>query len=641
VAIAGTVSINDVDSPTQMSHATITLTNPQAGDSLVVTDTAALAGLGISVSPSSTATSIILTGVASAANYQSALDLIAFDSSSSNPSTVQRDVTVVVTDNLSIDTNPAHATISIIPVNDAPVVDASIGSLSYIENQAATAIDPLLSLSDVDSINLAGATVSITGHFHAGEDILHIDSQNGIVGSYDATSGILTLTGVASLASYETALRSVSYFNPSDTPSGDTRTISYEVDDGSAQNHASNVVTTTVSVTPVNDLPVVADGSVSGDQDTAISGVLHGFDVDGPSLTFSATAPAHGALTLDAATGAFTYTPDETFSGTDSFTFKINDGLADSNIATETLNVIEVTPPGIVWAGSPDLGTRPGPFQVAGIGDFNHDGTDDVLWYDPTTGHVDEWRMLNGQWNGSIDLGTHGGAPAGIGDFNGDGTDDVLWRNPTTGAVDEWRMQNGQWNGSVNLGEHGTDWTVAGIGDFNGDGTDDVLWRNASTGQIDEWQMKNGQWSNSIGLGSHGTDWAVAGVGDFNHDGTADVLWRNASTGQVDDWQMKNGQWSSSIDLGTRSTDWSIAGVSDFDHDGTADIFWRNATTGANDAWVMFNGQWFESAAFGAFDTHYQVAGVGNFNGAGGSDILWHNPTTGQTGSWLLAAADH
>src|SRR5207302_1066743 len=47
--------------------------------------------------------------------------------------------------------------------NDTPVLNANGGSLSYTENQAATAIDTLLTASDVDSANLTGATVSITG----------------------------------------------------------------------------------------------------------------------------------------------------------------------------------------------------------------------------------------------------------------------------------------------------------------------------------------------------------------------------------------------------------------------------------------------------------------------------------------------
>ena len=74
---------------------------------------------------------------------------------------------------------------NVTPVNDAPVVTPS-GTLSYTENQAATAIDAALTVSDVDSANLTGATVPITGNFVDGQDVLGFTTQNGITGSYNA-----------------------------------------------------------------------------------------------------------------------------------------------------------------------------------------------------------------------------------------------------------------------------------------------------------------------------------------------------------------------------------------------------------------------------------------------------------------------
>ena len=73
-----------------------------------------------------------------------------------------------------------------VPPNTAPVLNANGGSLSYTENQAATAIDGALTVSDVDSATLTGATVSITANFAAGEDVLGFTNQNGITGSYNS-----------------------------------------------------------------------------------------------------------------------------------------------------------------------------------------------------------------------------------------------------------------------------------------------------------------------------------------------------------------------------------------------------------------------------------------------------------------------
>ena len=50
-----------------------------------------------------------------------------------------------------------------------------------------------------------------------------------------------------------------------------------------------------------------------------------------------------------------------------------------------------------------------------------------MIWFNPATRHVDLWKIANGQWAGSVDIGTHpaGWQPSCTGDFNGDGTSDV------------------------------------------------------------------------------------------------------------------------------------------------------------------------------------------------------------------------
>src|SRR5213078_599103 len=66
--------------------------------------------------------------------------------------------------------NVATVSITITPVNDAPVVTAG-GTLSYTENDAATAIDTTVTVSDADTANLVGATVQISSNYANGQDI--------------------------------------------------------------------------------------------------------------------------------------------------------------------------------------------------------------------------------------------------------------------------------------------------------------------------------------------------------------------------------------------------------------------------------------------------------------------------------------
>src|SRR5204863_325756 len=106
------------------------------------------------------------------------------------------------------------------------------------------------------------------GGFQNGEDLLAFVNQNGISGTYDAGTGILTLTGSASIADYQAALRSVTYAETSDPPNTGDRTISFVVDDGTGP---SAVATRTVRAS--NAVPVVtaSGGTPAANEQVAIA----------------------------------------------------------------------------------------------------------------------------------------------------------------------------------------------------------------------------------------------------------------------------------------------------------------------------------------------------------------------------------
>jgi hypothetical protein len=125
--------------------------------------------------------------------------------------------------------------------------------LTYTESQAPTVINPDVVVADPDSINLVGAVVSITGNFAFGEDVLGFTNMLGITGSYDADTGVLTLSGISSVANYQAALRSITYYNSSENPSTLVRTVSFIVNDGA---QVSNSLASIINVISVNELPV-------------------------------------------------------------------------------------------------------------------------------------------------------------------------------------------------------------------------------------------------------------------------------------------------------------------------------------------------------------------------------------------------
>ncbi|MGI8469145.1 MAG: tandem-95 repeat protein [Pyrinomonadaceae bacterium] len=102
----------------------------------------------------------------------------------------------------------------------------------------------------------------------------------------------------------------------------------------------SDQQTITITVNEVNKPPVADNAAVSLDEDTTATITLKGTDPDLPAnnLTYSVVAsPARGKLSGTAPN--LIYQPNPDFNGTDSFTFKINDGSLDSNTATVIINV--------------------------------------------------------------------------------------------------------------------------------------------------------------------------------------------------------------------------------------------------------------------------------------------------------------
>jgi len=120
-----------------------------------------------------------------------------------------------------------------------------------------------------------------------------------------------------------------------------TDSFTYRAVDSTGQ---SAPATVTLTVTPVNDAPVAQDNTYSVNEDTTLNvsapGVMgNDIDPDGNSITAALRAPAvNGTVTLNA-NGSFTYVPVANFSGTDSFTYRVNDGSLNSPDATVSITV--------------------------------------------------------------------------------------------------------------------------------------------------------------------------------------------------------------------------------------------------------------------------------------------------------------
>ena len=191
---------------------------------------------------------------------------------------------------------PATVSISVTPVNDAPVADPQSAAT---ERDASLAIT--LTASDVDGDALTFAVQEGPSHGTLSGDAPNL--------TYTPESG---------------------YVGPD--------SFTFTVDDGTA---TSAPATVSIAVTPVNHLPVAYGDTVTTGEDIPLAITLSGFDQDGDTLAYSVvTAPIHG--TLSGTAPDLTYTPAANYNGPDSFAFVVNDGQVNSDPATVSISLTPV-----------------------------------------------------------------------------------------------------------------------------------------------------------------------------------------------------------------------------------------------------------------------------------------------------------
>ena len=206
----------------------------------------------------------------------------------------------------NVDSNVVTVSITVNHVNQAPVAVAD----SYVTNEdTPLSANVMANDSDVDGDPLNA--ILVTG----------------------PSQGVLTLNADGSFI-----YTPIAYYSGSDS-------FTYAANDEQLN---SNVSTVSLTINHVNHAPVAVADSYATNEDTPVSAnvLANDFDVDNDALNaILVTGPSHGTLTLDA-DGSFTYTPTAYYHGSDSFTYRANDGQLDSNVATVsfTINLVADTP---------------------------------------------------------------------------------------------------------------------------------------------------------------------------------------------------------------------------------------------------------------------------------------------------------
>jgi hypothetical protein len=414
VTIDGGISVSDRDNATQ-SIGTVSIgTGFNSGDRLSYTNTSSVSFGNIVGSYNATTGVLTLTSpgaLATDAQWANALKAVTFSTTST---TLGNRTISFTTDDGTKTSAVANDTVAVL---DRPHVALDPGAASFVAADNATStpvtVAPGLTLTDATSSTFS-ASVSITGGFHQGQDVLALATNNAAMGdigaTYDANSGVLTLTsrsGNATRAQWQAALAGITYTDTAITPDTTTRVISFTVTDGNGA--ASAVQTRSVTVadtdqtpllsvsggvtftargngsTPVAVAPQVtitdADNTTLTSAQVAISG---GFDAAHDTLSFTGSAAtgniavssydaATGVLTLTSAGGtatiaqwaaalqSVTYSDSSQSAGSSrTISFTVSDGVKSSAVASNTVTIANAPSfPPIVPAAAPVIVNTP------------------------------------------------------------------------------------------------------------------------------------------------------------------------------------------------------------------------------------------------------------------------------------------
>ncbi|WP_160194698.1 VCBS domain-containing protein [Devosia riboflavina] len=427
LASSGTLTVSDVDNVSAMTVQVIGVSGGGAGYNI------ANAANFLTISPTAPIYDAGETANNLSWSFNSGSENFNFLSQGTQ---IRLNYTIRVTDNFGASVDQV-VTILINGTNDGPVVDlngaaAGVDGATYaVEGQPRWAFDAA-TLSDVDSSNLKSMTVG----FGNGRDpanangetetlTLNTAAENaraaaGLVLSFNATTGALTISGNASVATYQTILRGIVYQNNNDTPSAQ-RVLEVSVTDDYNAVATAHMV---VNVTPVNDPPELRGtltGSVTeGGTMNVTAAMLSFYDPDNTNVTFLVSGLSGGEF-LNGGAPATSFTAAEVlnglitfrhFGGEDPsivFQVRVEDGNQDGSVPVPgnfTINVTDVNDPAIIdGATAGQITEDAAPNSVSGLLTADDvDNPDNVFQAGSGTANYGTWSInAGGQWTYVLD----------------------------------------------------------------------------------------------------------------------------------------------------------------------------------------------------------------------------------------------
>ena len=321
----GTLTASISANPSSADLLTILSQTPGAGRITVSGSVVSYSGIAIgNVSGGSNGTplSVNLNSNATPTAVQALIRNISFRVNSENPSTAIRTIRVVVTDGDGGTSNQASRQISVVAVNDAPIIGGVTGIGSFTENGTSTLVAPAATLSDPDSADFASGvlTAVISSNRSVGDTLALVNQTPGtgritVAGNVVSYSGIaignvsggsngaplsVALNSRATPAAVQMLIRNISFRVNSENPSTAIRTIIVVMTDG--DRGTSNQAPKQINVVAVNDPPIISGV-------TAVVNYTRGKTPVRPAFSAIITDPDNanfngGILTVFSASGA-------------------------------------------------------------------------------------------------------------------------------------------------------------------------------------------------------------------------------------------------------------------------------------------------------------------------------------------------
>mgnify|MGYP003571017983 FL=1 len=235
--------------------------------------------------------------------------------------------------------------------------DAATGAFTYTPDANAFGTDTIQVIAHDGHDSSAPATVTVMingtndvpvaqgGNYTTQEDTVLAGGQlSAVEPDGEALSFEIASNGNIGTAVLTDAVNGIFTYTPGANLKGND-SFTFRVTDGKDN---SNLATASISVESVNDAPVAHDlNRIFTPENEAVSGSLDGEDIDLDSLTYQllGSGTRGTAVITDAATGAFTYTPNSNVNGSDTLTYIVSDGTVNSNIAYVPITIEPNDPP--------------------------------------------------------------------------------------------------------------------------------------------------------------------------------------------------------------------------------------------------------------------------------------------------------